>query len=244
MALLSIPIGIRSPRSPDMLILPVWGLLYVLAYSALRIIFPHGWYYFPLIVLVIVLACVSTEWAYRRISQAVAAKARAGLRLLASGAMLVMLVMEVGSWRAYIEAHKRTPWTSMRTLAYVETAAWLRANTAPEARVAMLEIGIIGYYADRHIVDLLGLATPQAIANAKTDWSANIALLKPDFVVMQNRPGNNWNMPDEALLTIGDRVFSQYRLVWVHQSGGYRINIYENTPQASTSATDEHPTTE
>ena len=45
--------------------------------------------------------------------------------------------------------------------AYREAALWIRNNTPPEARVAFYEVGVIGWYSERPIQDLLGLVTPE-----------------------------------------------------------------------------------
>lgn len=41
-----------------------------------------------------------------------------------------------------------------------EVGLWLRTHTEPGARVAADEIGAIGYFSDRYVVDLVGLVTP------------------------------------------------------------------------------------
>ncbi len=45
----------------------------------------------------------------------------------------------------------------------VDAARWLAANTPPDAVVAVNDIGALAYFGQRRIVDLLGLATPEAI---------------------------------------------------------------------------------
>lgn len=50
-----------------------------------------------------------------------------------------------------------------RYASYAEAGRWLRTHTAADARVAAVEIGILGYFADRHVVDLMGLVTPEAV---------------------------------------------------------------------------------
>ena len=45
----------------------------------------------------------------------------------------------------------------------VDVALWLRANTSPDALIATHDIGAIGYFAGRPLLDLAGLVTPQVI---------------------------------------------------------------------------------
>jgi hypothetical protein len=45
----------------------------------------------------------------------------------------------------------------------VKTAQWLQANTQPDDKIAVHDIGAIGYFSQREIVDLAGLVTPEVI---------------------------------------------------------------------------------
>jgi hypothetical protein len=45
----------------------------------------------------------------------------------------------------------------------VAAARWVNANTGVEARVAAHDIGALGYYAQRELLDLAGLVTPDVI---------------------------------------------------------------------------------
>jgi len=45
----------------------------------------------------------------------------------------------------------------------VATAHWIRENTAPNALIAAHDIGALGYFAQREIVDLAGLISPAVI---------------------------------------------------------------------------------
>jgi hypothetical protein len=59
----------------------------------------------------------------------------------------------------------------------VETALWLRANTPPGALVATHDIGAIGYFSDRQVIDLGGLTQPK-IVPLLSDQRALVAYLQ------------------------------------------------------------------
>ncbi|MGV8018322.1 MAG: hypothetical protein AB2L26_09125 [Ignavibacteria bacterium] len=40
---------------------------------------------------------------------------------------------------------------------------WIKENTKPEDIIATHDVGAIGYYSDRKIVDVAGLITPELI---------------------------------------------------------------------------------
>ncbi len=64
-------------------------------------------------------------------------------------AYAVVIVPQARTFTAGVEA----------TLA--DQARWFKANTPPETRVAIRDIGAFAYYSDRRIVDLAGLVTPE-----------------------------------------------------------------------------------
>ena len=45
---------------------------------------------------------------------------------------------------------------------YRRGAEWIKAHSEPNASIAYVEIGVIGYYSERPILDLMGLVTPEA----------------------------------------------------------------------------------
>lgn len=62
---------------------------------------------------------------------------------------------------------------------------WLNTNTAPEATVAANNVGIIGYYADRAMIDFLGRLQPEvAQALQRRDLFYAIPHLLPDYIVL------------------------------------------------------------
>jgi hypothetical protein len=52
---------------------------------------------------------------------------------------------------------------SGRLIAYKQAAEWLRQSAQPEDSVAYVEIGVLGYYSDRPVEDLMGLVTPRVL---------------------------------------------------------------------------------
>jgi len=47
---------------------------------------------------------------------------------------------------------------------YLDYGEWLRDNTPPETVVAALDIGAVGYASQRHVLDLMGLVSPEILA--------------------------------------------------------------------------------
>ena len=90
------------------------------------------------------------------------------------------------------------------TDAYGETGRWLAANTAPAARVAASDIGLIGWHSKRHIVDMFGLvdshiARREGRQHFKSD-PAYVLGQHPDFVVLvRDAEGGYLRVPDQAM---------------------------------------------
>lgn len=75
----------------------------------------------------------------------------------------------------------------------VAAARWLAANTPPEALVAAHDIGAIGYFAERPLLDLAGLISPEVIdlLSAEPLVSAYVAESSAEYLV--TAPG--WTYP-------------------------------------------------
>jgi hypothetical protein len=59
------------------------------------------------------------------------------------------------------------PGPSMQYESYRAAGEWIRAHSTPEDDVAALEVGTLAYFAERRVVDLLGLVSPEAIARVR-----------------------------------------------------------------------------
>jgi hypothetical protein len=104
---------------------------------------------------------------------AMAALAAAMLRRQASGGRLGRRVTAAAVAAALLInagllASKVRPYTTVFSRGvrdcYYGTGEWLRDNTPPDAVIAALDIGALGYASERRILDLAGLVSPDARA--------------------------------------------------------------------------------
>ncbi|MGQ9815874.1 MAG: ArnT family glycosyltransferase, partial [Candidatus Roseilinea sp.] len=69
---------------------------------------------------------------------------------------------------------------------YRQVGAWLNQNTPANARVASIEIGVIGYLSQRPILDTMGLVSPEMTGHL-LGWYQTlgyaVSQLKPEYVV-------------------------------------------------------------
>lgn len=68
---------------------------------------------------------------------------------------------------------------------YLETASWIRDNTSDDATVALTEIGIVGWYGKRDMIDFLGLLSKDSVheiaAHDSVSW---LSREEPDYWVL------------------------------------------------------------
>ena len=147
-----------------------WGALLLSAYMVwLPVLYHHGRYLFPLVPLIIVYGLTGGTKLLERLPFTVLPRAVA--------AMLALLA--ILSWArgaqiyagdvAYIYDHQ------------VALAKWARDNTSPDAVIATHDIGAIGYYAQRKLVDIAGLASRELTTSPK-DVARVLAVLEEKHV--------------------------------------------------------------
>lgn len=167
-----------------------WVGLFAVGYGLLDVPFYH-WYAVPLVFGLMILAASGVaglvELITRAIRRFVPASRRPATADVVGGSMLLALAPGL---IAYV------PWQpslSLQTLVpverlYVETAAWLRDNTPRDASIGYLEIGYLGYYSQRPIVDQLGLVNAGVAAQiAEGRWLWAYEHLRPDYVIYNRR---------------------------------------------------------
>ena len=72
-------------------------------------------------------------------------------------------------------------------LGYKEAALWIKENTSPDAKIACVEIGHIGWYSDRYIIDILGLVNPyNAEFIGNREFSRWMDYYEPDYIFLHD----------------------------------------------------------
>jgi hypothetical protein len=164
-------VGVAIGRARPLLVLLVWIGLFLAAYTVLEAP-PYWWYMLP--VLFGIQLLVGLGWG--------------GLLRLqhrwAKVLVLILLVAFLGAVGYRSINGIRTLQGDQRATAYKGLAEWLNANTPPDSTVAYVEIGYLGYYGNRPIVDLVGLIEPKYRTNGATlDVATNFWVAEPDYFV-------------------------------------------------------------
>nr|WP_290668110.1 hypothetical protein [Ardenticatena sp.] len=151
-----------------------WGFLHSVGYAWLHVS-RYSWYYVPLMLAVATAVGCGVALFVRRLPE----RWRTGVWAFCILSGLFLL------WQ------QRTH-TDARVALYTQTGRWLAAHTPPEATIGTLEVGIVGYYAERPMVDFAGLLQPELSTLMFYDTNYDLLALwafarnHPDYVVIRD----------------------------------------------------------
>lgn len=205
-ALMLIGIGtllwkLRTDRSYlQWVIFLLWPILYFLAFSILGVS-RYFWYYAPLIPGFVVLVGLgawglttitfhSVKKLWARFNKLNSIPSQSSLQFSASALIVITLTLLAVFQIVNLDFFR--PKNNARYLIYREVGEWLNANTKAEDWVGTLEVGIIGFFAERPMVDFAGLIHPDVAAKLSefptyddaAIWTFNN--LKPHYLVLQD----------------------------------------------------------
>lgn len=160
------------------LLLLAWTTGYFAAYSLLGVS-RYFWYYAPLVPGLVVLtgAGLGFLWDLRR-------RFTGQLLRLAPVCLVIALMAFVGAYQLREGWRFRSRYDK-RIAVYRQVGDWLRENTEPDAAVGTLEVGAIGYYSERQMVDFAGLIQPDVALQLKRDTTYEDAAL---YAIERYRP--------------------------------------------------------
>jgi hypothetical protein len=152
-----------------------WAFALIGVYAIhLPVVYQNGRYLMPVLPVLLALGVTGSV----RFMSAGSYRVLAGALLVLA---LAMAVLSVGRGAGIYAANVR-----YINGYQVETALWLRTHTPAAALVATHDIGAIGYFSDRQVIDLGGLTQPE-IVPLLNDQQALVAYLRRahvDYVVM------------------------------------------------------------
>lgn len=106
---------------------------------------------------------------------------------------------------------------------YDYVGTWLRYNTAPGSTVASMEIGTIGWYSGRTMIDYLGLLDASVIDRvAEGDFVHWLVDLQPDYWVTTGAFIDEAATADDCIMRHFDVNMSTPNLVVLHRNGPIR----------------------
>jgi hypothetical protein len=105
----------------------------------------------------------------------------------------------------------------------VAVAQWLNDNTPPDALIASHDIGAIGYFARRPILDLAGLISPEIISVFSDEALVADYLLNSDADYLVTAPG--WTY--ESVVNAGNlQPIYTTNFAWTQETGSNNMTVY------------------
>ena len=88
-----------------------------------------------------------------------------------------------GAW-SFLTTYKTAYYAGARDQLYRQVGQWLAENSSPDATVALTEVGTIGYFSQRRIIDMAGLVTYELRNLPKQgSYQETIKSLQPDYII-------------------------------------------------------------
>lgn len=181
-----IGISVAVAKNRRWLLVLVWTGLYILAYSLLGVT-RYFWYYAPLVpgwVIAVGLGINLIYWlpVPIRMSDSLARpRIRLGL------AVTILAALFLGQL-SHLQKMSNT--NDARYPIYRAVGEWLEENTPADASVGALEVGMIGYFSQRPMVDFAGLIQPEVADQMTIDstyddtavWAVNT--YQPEYLAL------------------------------------------------------------
>jgi hypothetical protein len=193
-----------------------WTALYFLAYTILGVS-RYYWYYAPLVPGFIVLVgssiwALSGAWKIRRYlapeeRQSQTSPGERHTIFLAASLLILLSVLQTSD---LLRLQRQV---DQRAAIYRAVGVWLQEKTPPQARIGALEVGIIGYYARRPMVDFAGLIQPDVAAQLTANTTYDDAALwaakqyRPDYLVLNN---GQFPMLQQGYLTDNCQILKRF----------------------------------
>ncbi len=158
------------------------------------------------------LSIPAAEWYYAALMPGMALLSARGIQIIAEGLMAGVYFLVRRSKRPYAMAEFKGTLTGIlaavlafallrdvylataeivahnpdwKTAVYPDTARWIAENTNTSANFATIDIGHLGYWSGRHVIDIVGLAqTDVAPYIAQGDFGYAIRHYQPDMVLL------------------------------------------------------------
>ncbi len=185
LALLGVIMAIWKKRLWGIIL--IWPVVYFLSYSLLGVT-RYFWYYAPLVpgfVIAVGLGLTAISDLIKRVIRG--KKNLWSLTVIFPAIVLMILFAANGRVLWQMSKHNDT-----RFEIYRAVGEWLRENTLADEQVGRLEVGIMGYYAQRPMVDFAGLIQPGVAEQFNTNTTYEDAAIwavenyAPQYIVLHD----------------------------------------------------------
>ncbi len=172
---------IRSERQWFIFILH--GILYIATFEGLGVTFAQ-WYYAPLMPGLALLTARGVQVIAQGVAGLIPTKSAIPRHILstgiAAGFIAVLLVTLYPVTKDIVDDNP-----DWKAIVYPQAARWIDQNTNTNTTLATIDIGHLGYWSNRHIIDIVGLAQPDVARHiAEGDFGYAISHYQPDMILL------------------------------------------------------------
>ncbi len=226
------------------LLMATWAILHILGYTFLKVSFYH-WYPIPLLFLLMLMSAFSLhlilsvprffeekqtkKWNMKIFNQDIKLSIarykeinpflKWTYRILSIVVLSSIILVFSGGVRAYSKMFRSLPFPKLEL--YAKAGSWIAKNTPTNASLAAMEIGYLGYYAQRKVIDLIGLVTPEVSEHLRRgDFQWVIKKHQPDYFIY-NEEFKAWLEP----ITYQPWFEKSYEHVIDMSQSGYPFNL-------------------
>lgn len=196
----------------------LWWLGYTGIYAfRLPVTYQHGRYLIPAMPVYLLLGLSGSLAAFQQVKFSARWKRR-----LQFGATTLVLFAAL----AFLASGARAYATDVAIIEseMVDTARWLRDNTAPDDLLAVHDIGAVGYFTQRNIIDLAGLVSPQVIPFIRDETRLAEYLDRQDVKYLVTFPDWYTDLPR------GREIVHRTEGVFSPAQGGTNMTVYRWHP--------------
>ena len=179
----------------------LWFFGYILLFAIrLPVTYQHGRYFIPIIPIYLVIAVLGFNSIVKRMIN------RPELIIMKSWKISIVIVLFI-FWGLGANAFSED--VSIIESEMVDTAIWINENTSYDSKISAHDIGALGFFTNREIVDLAGLISPDVIPFINDESALKTYLDNQDVDYLMIFP--NWyvNLVDgKQLIYQGEKPFT------------------------------------
>jgi hypothetical protein len=197
-----------------------WALTVMGTYGLrLPVTYQHGRYLMPVIPVLVAVGVGGLAAAARpRASQMLP-------RVLSRAWLVAVALLALAFWLRGAAAYRDDVQVIQTEM--VATARWVAAHTTPDALIAAHDIGALGYFGGRRLLDMAGLVSPQVIPFIRDEDQLRAWLNQEHADYLMTFPG--W-YPSISVALQGQRVFVT-GAAYSPAEGGENMAVYRWRPQ-------------
>jgi arabinofuranosyltransferase len=170
-------IGLFTYQNQKLKAIILLNLTITISFYVLNNIHNYSWYYSSIYFSIIFLAVLGFEKIIKLIKQLKSRYIKFGFASIL-GVISVLIFLKLFSILPYKVRDNDFK-------EYKKVALWIKENTSKDAKIASFEIGIVGFYSERYIIDFMGLVQKHnALSISQNKFTEWYSRHKPDYILL------------------------------------------------------------